>query len=128
MKKIPGISEAEWEVMKIIWAHSPITANDVIEKLEGAVTWKPKTIKTLLSRLVKKEVISFNKEGRTYLYFPLVMEEECVKAESQSFLRRVYGGGLQVMLANFLEDYELTKEEIEELKEILDEKKDSKKG
>ncbi|SNS96486.1 BlaI family transcriptional regulator, penicillinase repressor [Anaerovirgula multivorans] len=128
MKKIPGISEAEWEVMKIIWAHSPITANDVIEKLEGTVTWKPKTIKTLLSRLVKKKVISFNKEGRTYLYFPLVMEEECVKAESQSFLRRVYGGGLQAMLANFLEDYELTKEEIEELKEILDEKKDSKKG
>ncbi|AOY77816.1 BlaI/MecI/CopY family transcriptional regulator [Clostridium formicaceticum] len=128
MKTVPRIPEAEWEVMKIIWAHSPITANDVIEKLEGVVTWKPKTVKTLLGRLVKKKVISFYKEGRTYIYFPLVMEKECIKAETQSFLQRVYGGGLQVMLANFLENHDLTKEEIQELKEILDKKKHVKKG
>ncbi|MBU2703080.1 BlaI family penicillinase repressor [Sporomusaceae bacterium BoRhaA] len=123
MKKLPQISDTEWQVMKILWSSAPITANEVIKKFDGVMSWKPKTIKTLLGRLVKKQAIAFNKDGRTYVYYPLVAEDECVKAESQSFLEKVFSGALNVMFANFLEEKELSREEIEELKRILDQKK-----
>lgn len=124
MKNIPRISETEWQIMKLLWAESPVTANQVVEKLEGVTTWKPKTVKTLLNRLINKEAIRFTIEGRTYLYYPAVTEMECVKAENQSFLEKVYGGALNVMFANFLQDRELSRQEIEELKRLLDEKND----
>jgi len=122
MKKLPQISDAEWQVMKIFWENEPLTANEVIEKFDGATSWKPKTIKTLLGRLVKKKAITFNKDGRAYVYYPLIAENDCVKAESQSFLERVFSGSLNVMFANFLEGKNLSIAEIEELKRILDQK------
>lgn len=122
MKEIPRISEAEWEVMKVLWAKSPSTANQVIEALADTTDWKPKTVKTLISRLVKKDAIGFTQDNRAYYYYPLVDETECLKAESQSFLNRVYGGALKPMLINFLREETLSMEEIEELKRILDER------
>ncbi len=91
MKKIPRISESEWQVMRVLWAKKPSTANEVVEALSAASTWKPKTIKTLVNRLVKKKAVGYEKKGREYHYYPLVAEAECVKAESRSFLRRVSG-------------------------------------
>jgi BlaI family penicillinase repressor len=123
INKLPQISDTEWQVMKVLWASAPLTANEVIRKIEGVAPWKPKTVKTLLGRLVKKKAIAFNKDGRTYVYYPLVEEAECVKAESQSFLKRVFSGALNVMFANFIEEQELSREEIAELKRILDKKK-----
>ena len=122
MQKTPKISDAEWQVMRVTWSKSPITANEVVEALSPSTTWKPKTIMTLINRLVKKGALGFEKNGRAYRYSPLVEESECVRSESRSFLERVYGGALQPMLANFLEDGELSREEIEELKRILDQK------
>lgn len=123
MKKVPQISDTEWHIMKILWASVPLTANEVIKKVEGVTSWKPKTVKTLLGRLVKKNAIDFNKDGRAYVYYPIVTEDECVKAESQSFLEKVFSGALSAMFANFLEEQELSSEEIAELKRILDQKK-----
>ncbi|AJQ26614.1 BlaI/MecI/CopY family transcriptional regulator [Pelosinus fermentans] len=123
MKNLPQISDAEWQIMKILWDRAPLTASDVINKVDGVTSWKPKTVKTLLGRLLKKNAISFHKEGRTYVYYPLVAEDECVKAESQSFLEKVFCGALNVMFAKFLEEQELSREEIAELKRILDQKK-----
>ena len=94
MKAIPRISESEWQVMRVLWDSNPSTANDVVEKLSATTTWKPKTVKTLLNRLVKKKALGFEKKGREYHYYPLVGEVACVRAESQGFLRRVYGGAL----------------------------------
>ncbi|MCG8485337.1 MAG: BlaI/MecI/CopY family transcriptional regulator [Clostridia bacterium] len=124
MRKLPNISETEWQVMKVLWAEaSPVTSNHVIEKLQGVVAWNPKTTRTLLGRLVKKNAVGFNDEGNSYLYFPLLTEDECVRAETRSFLDRVCGGTFNVLFTNFLEEQELTEEEIEELKRILDKKK-----
>ncbi len=120
MTKMPRISDAEWQVMKVIWAKSPITTNEVVEILALTTTWKPKTIMTLLNRLVKKGALGFKKKGRAYHYHPLVEEAEYVKAETRSFFKRVYGGAFKPMLANFLEETELSKEEIVELKRMLD--------
>ena len=116
MKELPQISTTEWQVMKVLWIKAPLTANEVITEIEGVTTWKPKTVKTLLGRLVKKRAIAFNKDGRVYVYYPLVAEDECVKAESHSFLEKVFSGALNVMFANFLEEQKLSKEEIDELK------------
>ncbi|WP_129595881.1 BlaI/MecI/CopY family transcriptional regulator [Anaerophilus nitritogenes] len=123
MNKIPQISESEWKVMKVLWEKSPITTNEMIDALEKTTQWRPTTVKTLVSRLVKKEAVGFEKNNRTYRYYPLVTEDACVKAESKSFLKRVYGGGLKMMIANFLEIEDLSKKDIEELRRMLDEKK-----
>lgn len=124
MKEMPQISDSEWKVMKILWENSPYTAGEIIENLAENTDWKPTTVKTLLSRLVKKNAIGFQNRNRTYYYYPLVTEDECAKAESKSFLKKVYGGALKPMIASFLEIQNLSEEDIEDLKRILDDKKD----
>ena len=120
MSKLPRISEAEWEIMKILWAKSPRSASDIIAALQAAdPSWHPKTAKTLLNRLVKKRALAFRREGRAYLYRPQAREAECVSAASESFLDRVFGGSLQPMLAHFVEREKLSPAEIAELKKIL---------
>jgi BlaI family penicillinase repressor len=75
MNELPQISNTEWQVMKILWQGAPLTANEVIKQMEGVTSWKPKTVKTLLGRLVKKKAISFHKDGREYVYYPLLLME-----------------------------------------------------
>ncbi|MCH5584064.1 BlaI/MecI/CopY family transcriptional regulator [Shimazuella sp. AN120528] len=123
MKQLPRISQAEWQVMKVFWTKPLSTANDVIDALSDDAEWKPATIKSLINRLVKKGALGFKQEGKVYLYYPLVTEEECLQAESKSFLQRLYGGALKPLLVNFLKHEDLTKEDIEELKQILNERK-----
>lgn len=125
MLEKPNISDAEWEVMRICWPMNvPFTAHEIVKALEKHAEWKPNTIKTLIGRLVKKGVLGYKEDGRNYLYYPLIAEEECVKAESKSFLTRVFGGALKPMLVTFLQEEKLSREEIEELKRILDERKE----
>ena len=121
MKKLPRISETEWEVMKVVWAQAPCRASDIIAALSAAdASWHPKTVKTLLVRLVKKKALGFKHDGRAYVYRPLVREKECVSAASESFLERVFGGSLKPMLAHFVERKTLAPEEIAELKRLLE--------
>ncbi len=121
MKKIPRISEAEWELMKVVWAQGSCSAAEIVEALmRGDPKRHPKTIKTYLNRLVAKKALGFRREGRGYLYRPLVSQNDCVKAVSQSFLQRVFGGSLRPMLAHFVEQKKLSPKEIEDLKRVLD--------
>ncbi|HZQ47945.1 MAG TPA: BlaI/MecI/CopY family transcriptional regulator [Verrucomicrobiae bacterium] len=121
MKTTPKISETEWEVMKVVWAQNPCSAGQIIDDLNAVdPSWHPKTVKTLLGRLVKKGALDFKKEGRAYLYRPLVKEKQCVDAVSKSFLHRVFGGSLKPMLAHFVEQRKLTSTEVRELKQLLE--------
>ena len=122
MKSLPKISDAEWQVMKVLWGASPLPASAIITALEATTTWNHHTIKTLVNRLVNKKVLGYRKEGRRHLYFPRVAEAECMREESRSFLRRVYGGAVKPMLAAFIEAEELSPEDIAELKQILNTK------
>jgi len=123
MNPKPEISEAEYQVMKIIWsAGIPISTNEVVEKLETTTSWKPKTIHTLLSRLVKKNALQYEKKGRVFVYTPLVKESEILAQENDSFLNRFYGGALNSMVVNLLEQDKLSDEDICELRRILDNK------
>ena len=119
MKKIPRISEAEWEVMKVLWKTSPKTANEIVDELKGRTHWKRETIRTLINRLVQKKALSFEKKGRQYHYFPRVTETEGIKAEAESFVKRIGGGSIEPMLAAFVEEKQLSNEKIERLKSIL---------
>lgn len=120
MNTVPHITDAEWEVMKVLWNESPRTANEVIDAMQERTEWKPKTIRTLLNRLAQKQAISFTQENRVYAYFPLVSEGECVKSETQSFLKRIYGGAFKPMLVNFLKEEQLSEADIKELRDMLD--------
>jgi BlaI family transcriptional regulator, penicillinase repressor len=115
----PSISEAEWEVMRAVWAGHPATANEVVERLAGEKDWSPRTIKTMLNRLVKKRALGFTEEGKRYLYRPLVTQEQCVREESRSFLDRVFGGALGPMLNHFVRNEKLSAEEVADLKRLL---------
>ncbi len=116
------ISDAEWLVMKVLWQDSPLTAPSVIEQLKPETNWNPKTIQTLIGRLVKKGALGVNKDATLYQYFPLVSQEECMREETKSFLHKVYGGSLHLLLANFVDNENLSPQEIEELRSLLDEK------
>jgi len=119
----PEISEAEYQIMKVIWAEEvPISTNGVVEKLETTTSWKPKTIHTLLSRLVKKGALRYEKRGRVFVYSPLVKESDILEIENDNFLNRFYGGAINSMVVHFLEQDKLSNEDIEQLRRILDEK------
>jgi BlaI family transcriptional regulator, penicillinase repressor len=119
--KVPRISETEWEVMKVIWPRAPVTAAVIIEALiESDPTWHPKTVKTLLGRLVRKGVLMYKQSGRAYIYSPRFTEEECVGAVSDSFLKRVFDGSLRPMLAHFVQRKRLSAAELRDLRRILE--------
>lgn len=121
-KEMPSITEAEWELMKVLWKESPLTANEICTAIQEYEDWKPKTIRTLLDRLTKKKVVAANKDLRVYTFSPLYSEHECQRAETQSFIERIYGGTTKSLLVQFIEDETLTKEELKELREMLDKK------
>ena len=120
MEKLPNISESEWEVMKVIWSEHPITSGEVVKSLEDSTLWKPRTIKTLLNRLVDKGAVGREGKGKDYRYFPLIEKAVLVKAESQSFLKRVFGGSLKPMIATMVETEDLSPEDIEEIKQMFE--------
>lgn len=126
MKALPQISEAEFEVMKIVWKYAPINTNEVTERLTRTTDWQPKTIQTLLKRLVNKGALTYEKEGRIFVYTPLVHEKEYVHQKSRAFLDRYYAGNIASMLSAYLEDDTLTQNEIESLRQLLS-GKDSEK-
>jgi BlaI family penicillinase repressor len=119
MKNLPHISDAEWEIMNLLWEKSPMAATDIIEKLPSSKNWNAKTVGTFLNRLVKKGALIYEHEGKRYLYSPKVTRNECVRAESKSFLQRVFSGKALPMLAHLAESTDLTKEDIENFKKIL---------
>ena len=117
---LPSISDAELVVMKAVWERPPVTANQVVAALEPKTDWKPKTIHTLLSRLVRKGALAFEKRGREHLFRPLIAAEDYAHAASRSFLHRMFGGEIAPFLACFLEREKLSPAEIRELRRILD--------
>ncbi|MCB6993974.1 BlaI/MecI/CopY family transcriptional regulator [bacterium 210820-DFI.6.37] len=125
MKTLPQISDAEYQVMKVVWSFAPINTNQVVEKLSETSSWSPKTIQTMLLRLVKKGALSKEKQGRVFVYTPMVQEEEYRTGASRKFLDRFYDGALGSMVLNFIQQQQLSPKEIEDLKRILDGKEPS---
>ena len=126
MSEATKISEAEWRICRVLWLHSPLTANEIVARLEDKTDWSPRTVKTLINRLVKKNILGYENHGREYHYFPRLSEKECVLAQTQSFVKRVFDGAAGAMVAAFIENQQLSVKEIDELRQILEKKADNK--
>lgn len=124
MTSLPQISEAEFEIMKIIWKNAPISTNEITEKLIRTTSWNPKTIQTLIKRLVDKGALSYEKHSRVFVYTPLVQEREYIGQESNTFLNRFYNGNITGMLSAYLENDKLSEKEIDDLRNLLSRKLD----
>lgn len=119
MSALPQISEAEYEVMKIVWKYAPINTNEITEKLLESSSWSPKTIQTLIKRLVNKGVLAYEKDSRVFVYTPLVQQSDYIDQESKSFLDRFFEGNITTMLSSFIENDRLSEAEINRLRSLL---------
>jgi len=112
------ISDAEHAVMEVLWEESPLTAQDVAERVPAERGWSANTVKTLLGRLLAKNAIAHEEEGRRYLYRPLVEREDYVAGESQRLIDRLFGGKLTPLVAHLAERDQLTAQDIAEIEAI----------
>lgn len=117
---LPKISDAEWKVLNVIWNNPRITATNIELVLGKKEIWKFSTIKSLISRLLKKEVISYEKIGKEYLYYAIIEKDKCIIEESRTFIDKVFAGSIDSMLLNFVKSERLTNEEIKSLRDLLD--------
>ena len=120
MPKPPVISDSEWKVMRVLWRRAPLPAYDIIQALSEREQWHPNTIKTLLARLHKKKAIGAKKYKNLFLYEPLVSEDECIQAESQGLLDRLFDGSVKPLLVHFARSKRLSKKDLDELRKILE--------
>ena len=113
------ISDAEHAVMEVLWDQSPLSAQEVAERVPEERGWSANTVKTLLGRLLAKSVIAHREEGRRYLYRPLVAREDYVAGESRRMIDRLFGGRLTPLVAHLAERDQLSAEDIAEIEAIL---------
>lgn len=116
------ISEAEWEIMRVVWANGAVTSREVIDILENKMGWKASTMKTLLARLVEKEALAAAKEGRKFIYTANLSEEDTVREYSADILSRVCQKDNGKVAYDLVEKAKLSKKDIEDLMELLHEK------
>ena len=115
------ISEAESVVMEVLWRTHPLAAEDVVSALGDAQQWQEATIKTLLNRLLNKGAIAAAKDGRRYLYSPVLQREDWVMGESQGLLQRLFDGRVAPLVAHFSEHRKLSKTDIADLRKLIEE-------
>ena len=121
MPAVPDVSESEWIIMEALWNSAPQTASEVTKTVRDATNWAENTVRTLLTRLVEKGALRTAENAiGTRTYLPAVKREACVRAESQSFLDRVFGGAAKPLLVHFAQNSKLSPEEVKELKKLLD--------
>jgi BlaI family penicillinase repressor len=123
-----SISDAEWDVIKVIWDRGPLTAGQVVEALSTRTDWRPRTIKTLLARLVKKGAVRCEvQRDNRYLYRAAISRKAAARSEARSFLSRVFDGALVPAVVTFLKESDLSPEDANELRKILDEEQEGGK-
>lgn len=121
------ISEAESVVMDVLWQRHPLAADDVVAALADARHWQEATIKTLLNRLLNKGAVTAEKDGRRYLYAPVLKREEWVLGESQGLLERLFDGRVAPLVAHFSQQRKLGRKDIAELRKLLEEIDDERR-
>lgn len=119
MARPPTISPAESVVMQVLWRQAPLTSEEVTASLSRQQEWQETTIKTLLNRLLRKGAITATKEGRRYLYQPMLTREQWLSNESKDLLDRLFGGRVAPLVAHFSRHRRLTKQDLDELKRLI---------
>ena len=121
-----SLSHSEWKIMKVIWSKEYATASDILSEVDE--NWKSSTVRTMLSRLVKKGVLSYRHNKKEYIYFSIIPQEEVLQKETKSFLGKLYGITLKSAMVNFIQDDQLSVRDIDELVELLEEKRGKLEG
>lgn len=116
------ISDSEWEIMRVIWTLGQTTAQEITQILADSMDWKPATIKTLLGRLVKKEVIWTEQEGKKFIYHPAVSEMETVRSATENLFSHICAKMIGETIADLVEEATLTQEDINEILKQLEQK------
>lgn len=126
MSSLPHITQSEWNVMKQLWTKSPLTVSELVRNVQAEQKLVATTVKTLLRRLIAKEAVGFTideKNAKLYYYFPLVTEQECVVKASKHFLKQYHQNNVESLFTAFMDSTDLSNEEIDHLKDLLERKK-----
>lgn len=119
MNDLPRISDAEWSVMEVLWDQAPRTANEIVDALLPQTAWNPKTIKTLINRLVNKGALTYEKTGRTYRYAPAVPRPAMEQRLVGGLIRGAFRGSAERLVLRALESGETTREELDAIKKLI---------
>ncbi len=120
---IEKITDAEWEIMRIVWTKRKTTSSEIIEVLDHKTEWKPSTVKTLLARLVEKGFLKTSKEGNKYIYTPLVEENISIKQAAEHLLTKVCNKKTGSLVELIIEERELSFDDIDAIEALLEEKR-----
>lgn len=116
---MPMISEAEAVVMEVLWRTAPRSSEEILAELGPSQGWQEGTVKSLLNRLLRKKAVHAERDGRRYLYTPLLTRGQYVQQQSKSLLDRLFGGRVAPLVAHFSEQRKLSKKDIAELRKLL---------
>ena len=119
-----SLSKSEQQVLDVLWSEHPLTAGQLIERVQRLSGWHESTIKTLMTRLVEKKAVARRKDGGRFFYRPLVTREAILAKESDGLLNRFFDGQMAPLVAHFAERRKLSKRDIEEIEKVLAELKD----
>jgi BlaI family penicillinase repressor len=114
------ISTAESVVMGALWTREPLSAEDITAQVAEGQGWSEDTVKTLINRLLNKGAIGAARDGRRYLYRPLLARDAYLEAESQGLLDRLFDGRLAPLVSHFSEKGALTPEDVAELRKLIE--------
>jgi len=119
MSNIPKIGESEWYVMKALWENAPLSGGEIVKAVGARTDWSQSTILTMLRRLVKKGAVGVDQQS-VMMYTPLVQESDVVRRETDMFLGRVYEGSVNMLVKGYIENGDLSAQELQALKKMLD--------
>lgn len=117
---VPAISEAESRVMELLWQRAPQGSEELAAALQPATDWHENTVRTLLSRLVRKRAVRAERDGRRYLYSPLLERAQWQAFESRSLIDRVFGGRIAPLLVQFSRTEKLSAKDVAELRRLVE--------
>lgn len=123
-------SENEWLIMEVLWEHgAAMTASEIIEALKGVLDINKNTIRVMINRLLGKNVINYNvdaHDARIYHYYPVKSKEECLSLKSERFVNNYFGGNASLAVASFLKSADISKEELDALKNLVEQLSEEK--
>ncbi len=116
---VEKISGAESQVMEALWRKGPLSPDGIVAEVGDANGWAPGTVKTLITRLLRKKAIEGRREAGGYIYTPLLSRADYVQSESQSLVDRLFDGEVAPLVAHFAEHRALTAKDIQHLKQLI---------
>jgi BlaI family transcriptional regulator, penicillinase repressor len=121
-----SISDAESVVMQVLWERHPLGSDEVVAALAASTDWREPTVKTLLNRLLRKGAVAAERDGRRYLYRPILQRADYVHAQSKGLLDRLFGGRVAPLVAHFSERHKLGRKDLAELRRLIEELDDER--